>query len=130
MLGKKAKEVLQVLNEAGLLEHIVLIGSWCGHFYSLYFGRNRYRPNIQTLDIDFLIPEPRRLQSGLSPVQDLLKPLDFDEEYTASGWLRFVHPELRVEFLVPRLCPQSDDPRKIPQLKITAMPLRHTSVLT
>jgi len=32
--------------------------------------------------------------------------------------------------LVPRLGPQSDSPKKIPQLKITAMPLRHTHVLT
>lgn len=47
-----------------------------------------------------------------------------------SGWLRFLHPELRVEFLIPRLGPTTDDPRKIPQLEINAMPLRHTHVLT
>ena len=36
---------------------------------------------------------------------------------------------MRVEFLVPRVGPQSDDPRTIPQLGITAMSLRHMNVL-
>ena len=45
---------------------------------------------------------------------ELLEPLDFDFEMTPSGWVRFIHPELRVEFLVPRYGPTSDDPRSIP----------------
>ncbi|MFH1356835.1 MAG: GSU2403 family nucleotidyltransferase fold protein, partial [bacterium] len=128
MLGKKAKEVLNLLQEYGLLDDIILIGSWCGHFYQIYFGKKNYSPNIQTLDIDFLVP-PRVKFKG-PKLDGLLHDLDFEEEITPSGWVRFVHPELRVEFLVPRLCNQSDEPRVISKINISAMPLRHLAVLT
>lgn len=117
------------LQQDGILKELVLIGSWCCHFYVSYFGRENYLPTIQTLDIDLLIPEVRTLKKTTS-IPEMLKTLDFDTEFTFSGWLRFVHPELRVEFLIPRLGIQPDDPKKIPQLEITAMPLRHTFVLT
>jgi len=132
MLADKAKEVLQVLQREGILEHLVLIGSWCCHFYVPFFGKKNYTPNIQTLDIDFLIPKPTPagLKKSPRPMDELLKSLDFDTDFTASGWLRFVHPELRVEFLVPRVGAQPDEPQTIPGLEITAMPLRHSHVLT
>lgn len=129
MLAKKAKEVLIALQGSGLLPELVLIGSWCCHFYVSHFGRENYLPTIQTLDLDLLIPEIRTIKKKVS-VPEMLKSLDFDPDFTFSGWLRFVHPELRVEFLVPQLGIQPDDPKKISQLQITAMPLRHTFVLT
>ena len=77
-----------------------------------------------------MIPDPRHLKSKPANLPSLLQELDFDSEMELSGWLRFLHPDLRVEFLIPRLGPTPNDPRKIPQLKINAMPLRHTHVLT
>lgn len=130
MLATKAREVLDTLQQADVLHHLVLIGSWCGHFFQLYFGAKHYAPMIHTLDIDFLIPDPLRLPKTPVSVDTLLEALDFETDYAASGWLRFVHPELRVEFLIPRVGPQSDTPRSVPALNITAQPLRHTSSLT
>lgn len=130
MLAKKAKEVLEILQKQGILKDLILIGSWCCHFYIPYFGRKNYVPTIQTIDMDLLIPNPRDLKSKRISLPDILKGLDFDFEINLSGWLRFLHPELRVEFLIPRLGPTTDNPRKIPQLEINAMPLRHTHVLT
>lgn len=130
MLAKKAKDVLLGLQEHGVLNQLVLIGSWCGHFYKSYFKSGVYNPSIQTLDIDFLISDPRHVTAPDESLPELLKSMDFEIEFTASGWTRFVHPELRVEFLIPRLGPQSDEPRKVPQFQISAMPLRHTHVLT
>lgn len=130
MLAKKAKEVLELLQEQGILKDLVLIGSWCCHFYIPYFGRKNYVPTINTIDMDLLIPDPKHLKAKSVNLPSLLQSLDFDSEVDLSGWLRFLHPELRVEFLIPRLGPTADDPRKIPQLEINAMPLRHTHVLT
>lgn len=130
MLAKKVKEVLLEFQDKGVLEHLVLIGSWCGIFYVHYFGEENFSPSIQTLDVDFLIPKPEWVRGEKIAVPELLQGLDFDTEISGSGWVRFVHPELRVEFLVPRLGPKSDDPKKIPALEINAMPLRHTSMLT
>lgn len=130
MLAKKVKEVLLEFQNHGLLEHVVLIGSWCGIFYIQYFGEKHFSPSIQTLDVDFLIPRPEWVRGKQVAIPEVLKELDFETEISGSGWARFVHPELRVEFLVPRLGPKSDDPKKIPALEINAMPLRHTSMLT
>lgn len=130
MLAKKAKDVLLGLQELGILNQLVLIGSWCSHFYKSYFKSGIYNPSIQTLDIDFLISDPRHVKTPNESLPELLKSMDFEIEFTASGWTRFVHPDLRVEFLIPRLGPQSDEPRKVPQFQISAMPLRHTHVLT
>ena len=63
MLAKKAKEVLELLQKQGILKDLVLIGSWCCHFYIPYFGRKNYLPTIKTIDIDLLIPNPKRLKS-------------------------------------------------------------------
>lgn len=130
MLAKKVKEVLLEFQSHGLLEHVVLIGSWCGIFYIQYFGEKNFSPSIQTLDVDFLIPRPEWVREKKVAIPEVLKALDFETEISGSGWARFVHPELRVEFLVPRLGPKSDDPKKILALEINAMPLRHTSMLT
>lgn len=130
MLAKKVREVLLEFQNKGILDHLVLIGSWCGIFYIQYFGEGIFFPSIQTLDVDFLIPSPERMRGEDVKVPELLQKMDFDAEISGSGWVRFVHPELRVEFLVPRLGPKSDDPTKVPALAINAMPLRHTSMLT
>lgn len=130
MLTKKVKEVLLEFQNRGLLEHVVLIGSWCGIFYISYFGEKNFSPSIQTLDVDFLIPRPQGVRGKQVAIPEVLKELDFETEISGSGWARFVHPELRVEFLIPRLGPTSSDPKEIPALAINAMPLRHTSMLT
>ena len=100
------------------------------HFYGAYFGSRHHITEIKTLDMDFLISNPKRVIKPPLDIEDLLKPLDFEREFTASGWLRFVHPHLRVEFLVPRKGPTPDKPIKVADLQIVAMPLRHTGPLT
>ena len=50
--------VLKRLNRAGILQNIILIGSWCAYFYSHYFKSRNYSLHIRTTDIDFLVPIP------------------------------------------------------------------------
>jgi len=54
-------EVLRRLDTAGVLKHIVLIGSWCIPFYKEYFKGTEYYTSITTRDIDFFVPLPRKL---------------------------------------------------------------------
>lgn len=129
MLTQEARAVFEVLQREKVLDWLVLVGSWCIHFYSEYFGHAQHIMEVKTLDMDFLIPNPRDRSNPPVDIEGLLKPLDFDPEFTASGWLRFVHPNLRVEFLVPRWGPTSDKPVNISNLRIMAMPLRHTTPL-
>ena len=130
MLTKKVKEVLTSLQKSGVLEQCMLIGSWCNYFYQFYFKDINYKPVIQTLDIDFLIPDVKKKTVKPISVEQLLKDLDFETDFGGSGWVRYIHPELRVEFLAPRLGLQPDTPKFVAFFKINAMPLRHTATLT
>ena len=40
----------------GILNKILIIGSWCLSFYQDYFKGTDYRPIIKTRDIDFVVP--------------------------------------------------------------------------
>ena len=54
-------EVLRRLNQAGVLNDIMLIGSWSLLFYKEYFFGFTYSPAIRTRDIDFLVPDPNKI---------------------------------------------------------------------
>jgi hypothetical protein len=65
-------EVLRRLGKAGILRHIVLVGSWCTIFYKHYFAGIHYLPVIRTRDIDFLIPHPSTIRTKVD-VAELLQ---------------------------------------------------------
>lgn len=95
-------EILRRLDRAGILKHIVLVGSWCTVFYRDYFSSQAYRPSLKTRDVDLLIPKPRAVQSQ-TDAADLLRDLGFVVGFTGpEGYIRLEHPELIVEFLVPK----------------------------
>lgn len=55
--GTKLADILQALNKDGLLQDIVLIGSWCLDFYKDLF--EGFKPLVRTTDIDFYVPSPK-----------------------------------------------------------------------
>ena len=46
---------LRVLDEAGCLEHVILIGSWAEFMYAQAEILRGFSPNIRTRDVDFLV---------------------------------------------------------------------------
>ncbi|MDD5496221.1 MAG: GSU2403 family nucleotidyltransferase fold protein [Candidatus Omnitrophica bacterium] len=122
-------EVLRRFEKAGILKHLILIGSWSIYFYKYYFNSKEYSTFIRTKDIDFLVPIPPRFNSNIT-VFDLLKDLGFIEEHKGSkGYLKLEHPDLTVEFLVPERGRGHNKPYLIPQLGINAVPLRFLDFL-
>jgi len=122
-------EVLKRLNKAGVLRHIVLIGSWSIYFYKSYFKSKSYSTYIRTRDIDFLIPIPFKFKKNLD-IFKLVEDLGFLEEYRGSqGLIKLKHPDLTIEFLVPERGRGSDRPYSVPQLGINAQPLRYLDFL-
>src|SRR3989338_2803203 len=113
-LDDEILKVLKALDQQGALKHLVIIGSWTTLFYRDYFKDQSYHPTIRTTDIDFLIPKkpPSDLNLNLS---ETLKGLGFLEEFAHDGWVTFHKPEFDVEFLWPRLGPQPDEPKSIPE---------------
>ena len=129
---KLCVEVLRRFNNAGILDGLILIGSWCLYFYKDYFKNIPYIDitTIRTRDIDFLVPIPAKIKKEVD-VPKLLKDLGFVIDFKgAKGYIKLDHPDLILEFLVPEKSRGSDKPYKLPQLGMNATPLRFLSFLT
>lgn len=125
-------EVLRRFEKEGLLDKIILIGSWCLFFYQHYFkGKEGPRfSSFKTRDIDFLIDKPSRIKKHID-VPELLKDLGFVVQFRGNkGYLKLDHPELILEFLVPEKGKGSDKPYPLPNLGMNAIPLRYLSFLS
>ncbi|MDD5530309.1 MAG: GSU2403 family nucleotidyltransferase fold protein [bacterium] len=123
-------EILSRLDKAGVLDKLVLVGSWCLLFYKEYFSKVKYISAIKTRDIDFLVPLPSRIGVKVNIVA-LLKDLGFIVGfYGDKGVMKLEHPELILEFLVPEKGKGSTSPYALPQLGINAQRLRFLSFLT
>jgi len=55
-------EVLKRLDKSGVLESLILIGSWCLPFYKEYFKSATYGLSLRTRDVDFLVPLPAKFK--------------------------------------------------------------------
>jgi len=123
-------EVLEKFHSAGILQELMLIGSWCLYFYRLEFEKVAAFPAIRTLDVDFLIPHPRHLKKEAN-VPSLLKGMGFVPTFNrSSGLVVYDHEELRVEFLVPELGKGSQKPQDVKTLGVKAIGLRYLNLLT
>lgn len=122
-------EVLRRFQAAGLLKELVLIGSWCQHFYRSYFIGLRYIPTIRTRDMDFLVPVPFRIKNKVD-VEELLRDKGFVVTFSGgAGYMKLMHPDMIAEFLVPEKGKGSDKPYPLPQLSMNAQPLRFLDYL-
>lgn len=122
-------EVLRRLNRVGVLNDIMLIGSWCLPFYREYFSGVTYSSAITTRDIDFLVPDPGKVRAH-TDIPALLKDLGFVVNYSGSkGYIKLEHPNLLIEFLSPEKGRGMDGPVKIPRLGVNATALRYLNFL-
>ena len=116
-------EVLNRLDTAGVLEQLVLVGSWCLLFYRDYFENDAFYSTLRTRDIDFLVPTPPR---GLKSVDipALLDDLGFIQQVKSGGYIQLMHPEVMLEFLVAERGRGYDRPYPLPQLGLNAQASR------
>lgn len=122
-------EILRRFHDAGILNNIILIGSWCLHFYEDYFAGLDFIPAIRTRDIDFLVPIPPQFKEKID-IPELLKDLGFVLTFSGSkGYIKLDHPELIVEFLVPERGRGSDKPYQLLKLGVNATPIRFLDFL-
>ena len=122
-------EVLHRIHSAGVLQHLILIGSWSIYFYKYYFKSKDYSSFIRTQDVDFLVPLKQKFVKEVN-IFALVKDLGFLERHKGSqGYVILEHPDLSIEFLVPEQGRGSDKPHYFPQLAISAQPLRFLGFL-
>ena len=122
-------DMLSGLGKAGVLENLILIGGWCQNVYKVYFGDPPEISTLRTADVDFLIPNPRKIEKGFD-LPRFFKSVGFDEEFSVmGGYVKYVHPELEIEFLVPELGRGSEKSHEVKELGVTAQPLRYLTLL-
>ena len=122
--------ILRRFQRVGVLENLLLIGSWCVVFYEQYFKPGGFdSTTLRTRDIDFLVPRPSQLMTAVD-VPSLLEDLGFVMARNSSGLIQLVHPDLLLEFLVPELGAGQDGLVPLPKLGMNAVALRFLNFLT
>lgn len=121
--------VLKELQEKGVLDGLVIVGSWCQYYYRILFDYAPEIPLLRTLDIDFLVPNPSTFKAKVD-VSELLNRLGFDSDFDYNtGLVKYVHPDLEIQFLTPALGRAKDKPHEIKQLNINAESLTYMKML-
>jgi hypothetical protein len=121
-------EVLRRLQIVGVLQELLLIGSWCVYFYENHFQEKGFLSPLRTRDIDFLVESPNRL-SHEADVPMLLEDLGFLRDLYDEGYTRLVHPDLLIDFLVPRHGNAPIRPVPIKALGVNATALNFMDIL-
>ncbi|MFH0908859.1 MAG: GSU2403 family nucleotidyltransferase fold protein [bacterium] len=122
-------ELLRRLKHEGVLDRLVLVGSWCTLLYQEYFSENSHVPALRTRDIEFLVPIPPKFPRKID-LPELLKDLGFVVDHKGSeGFIQLFHPDLILEFLAPSRGRERQEPYPVPDLGINAHPLRFMDVL-
>ena len=120
--------VLQRMDKAGVLQHLVLVGSWCLVLYRKYFKGIGTVHAVRTRDMDFLVPLPFKLREKVD-LPGLLQDLGFLVSLRGQqGVVQLVHPEVLIEFLVPERGRGSDAVMDLPRLGVNAQPLRFMDI--
>ncbi|MEA3359118.1 MAG: GSU2403 family nucleotidyltransferase fold protein [Thermodesulfobacteriota bacterium] len=121
--------VLRELQSAGVLDALILAGSWCQYYYRILFDMAPEIPLIRTTDIDFLVPNPPKIVRKAN-VGKLLNNLGFDNDFDYhTGLVKYVHPDLEIQFLTPALGKNKSTPYEINELNINAEGLRYLMLL-
>lgn len=122
-------KVLKILQREGLLKDLIVGGSWCLYFYKFYFRKKRPIATLRTRDIDFIVPQPKSLKTKID-LPELLKSLGFVTDFQGrGGFIRLVHPEFFIEFLVPERGRPYNKAYPLPMLSVNAQALRFLDVL-
>lgn len=126
---KLLSAVLKELQKKDVLDGLIIVGSWCQYYYKILFDNALEIPLLRTTDIDFLVPNPSRFKNKVD-VSDLLNLLGFDSDFDYStGLVKYVHPDLEIQFLTPALGRVKDTPYKIKKLNINAEGLTYMKML-
>jgi hypothetical protein len=125
--SKLFENILLDFQKTGILENVILIGSWVLPIYRHYFSNTPEIPILRTTDIDFLISNPPKINIQ-ADIPSLLERHGFIEQHSViDNFTKFIHPDLEIEFLIPELGRGRKTAVSIKELNITAQPLRYLS---
>lgn len=121
-------EILSALERERVLKHFILIGGWCQRLYRHHFNYPTGISALRTADIDFLVRNPEKIHTKVD-IAKILKTLGFDELFHPQGYIKYVHPDLEIEFLVPEVGKKQEKPFPLTNLNTNAQRLRHLDII-
>ena len=122
-------EVLKRLDDSGILSKIILIGSWCLPLYRDFYFCDHEISALRTRDIDFLVSRDTKFNIKVD-LPALLEDLGFILDHGfPEGYVKLIHPELIIEFLVPEIGRGTSKPYPLPELAMNAQRLRFLGLL-
>jgi len=132
----KFYEVLHSFEEEGILEHLVLVGSWCEVIYQEGNLMEGFRATTRTYDLDFLIRNRFKKIKPPFDVPNTLKSLGFEVDHQwPSGFEKYDYfgedsVALYVEFLVAEIGRGSQEPVQFDQFGVKATSLKSLDLLS
>jgi hypothetical protein len=124
------ENILKLLQEEGILKELIIIGGWCLIIYRYLYNNPKEISSLRTSDIDFLIPLGQKFSKEVD-IGEVFSKLDFEPVFsTSKGFIKYAHPEMEIEFLVPEVGRVIDKPYKLMALKSNVQRLRYLDILT
>lgn len=123
-------ETIRILQTQGVLQNLILIGSWVEYVYQQAGYFEGFASNIRTMDVDFLIPNIRRPAKKVD-LCGIMERHNFLVHRRMDGLTKFSRGEgpLDVEFISRELGAGQTVPYKVENLGIIVEGLRHLDVL-
>lgn len=130
--------ILDEFENTGILEEMMLAGSWCQHVYRENLEQSSLIPATQTNDIDFLLPNPFKSTKEVD-ISEILKKHDLKVDLDIqTGSMRFIdkRKDFKVEFITPEPGANKKRPYNIKNLGIKAsgihyleIPLKYSTIM-
>ena len=123
-------KVLDLVEEAGCIDHVILIGSWAEFAYREAEVLPGFYPSIKTMDVDFLVRNLRR-PSPAARLTALAKERGFFvESDRMNGTTKLLDiTGLEVEFLIGKMG-AGKEPALKTNIGVTAQALWHMDVIS
>lgn len=122
--------VLSLLDEAGCMRHVVLVGSWAEFVYREADIIAGFNPNITTRDVDFLVRNLRRPNPAAQLVPLARERGFYIESDRLNGTTKLLDTTgLEVEFLIGKMG-AGVEPALKTNVGVTAQALRHMEILS
>ena len=92
------RTIISILGNLGILEHLLLIGSWAEYLYEITYFED-FRSNLRTRDVDMLIMNLGRPREKVDIKRSLEEHGFVYAADTLTGVTKFFHGTLELEFL-------------------------------
>jgi len=122
-------KILSALEHEGILKHFIIIGGWCQRLYRYHYNNPPEISALRTADIDLLVQNPKKIIKQVD-LYEIFHKLGFDETYSnPEGYIKYVHPELEIEFLVQEIGKSKNKPFPLKKLNTNAQRLRYLDII-